>query len=261
MAPQQQMGMPPPTPGGMTMVTLDSMPPGVGGQTVDDAFAGLSNDAVDPDEYSIIGPSPTLTGMDGPAEGQGGYGGGMVGGVEEATVVESVANPPSVAAQSMFGNGYGNNLVGQEPEMTAAASGGPMASPPPVQRANVVETPQPANVAPGVHPSGLPSPPLQKAASFRSPPIHPAASGEASAQLAELQAAHQKMQAELISLRAKAASVTDEEREAQDQVAALASEIAGLSEELGELKDELMSKRERLTEALGVLKSQTEKKE
>lgn len=77
----------------------------------------------------------------------------------------------------------------------------------------------------------------------------------------QLREAHQKLQAEVISLRAKAATVTEEEQEIQKEVAQLALEIGKLSLELSELKEGLMESKVKLTEAVGTLKVQMEKKE
>jgi len=203
--------------------------PQVGGQNVDDAFAGLSNEPVDSiDDYSTLG------GMS------------ATGDVEDATVTESMAVPnPSIMM-----NGYG------APPLAAAAELPPASVQQHQRRFDRAQTPQTTNVQSASPPSPLTPPPpsgVTRAVASNE--------GLATAQVQLLRAANQRLQAELISLRARAASVSDEEMEAQSQVVALAGEIAELSEELSEAKEELAAKRERLAEALAVLRSQEEKKE
>jgi peptidoglycan hydrolase CwlO-like protein len=84
---------------------------------------------------------------------------------------------------------------------------------------------------------------------------------ESNAELLSLRDAHQKLQAEVVSLRAKAASVSDEEQEVQKEISQLASAIGKLSMELSELKEGVMEARVKLTESVGTLKVQMEKKE
>jgi septal ring factor EnvC (AmiA/AmiB activator) len=88
-----------------------------------------------------------------------------------------------------------------------------------------------------------------------------ATSGNASAELEKLRAAHQKLQAEAVSLRAKAGLVSEEEQEAQAEIVKVASEIATLSTMLEELRAQVMESKVKLADAVATLKAQKEKKE
>lgn len=81
------------------------------------------------------------------------------------------------------------------------------------------------------------------------------------AELEQLRAAHQKLQAEAISLRAKANLLTEEEQETQAEIVKVASSIAKLSMELSGLREQVTDKKARLAEAVFTLKAQKEKME
>jgi len=180
----------------------------LGGETVDDAFAGLPNDPIpDVDAYSAIG---------GPAPAE-----------QQPTIPAlPLAAAPSPVLQSMAPPSSSPNIA-------------------PVQASQAVPPP-PAAIS-------MPSP--------KSPKRNVAIPGNASAELEELRAAHQKLQAEAVSLRAKAGLVSDEEQEAQADIAKVASEIATLSTELEGLRTQVMEAKVKLTDAVATLKAQKDKKE
>eukprot|EP00984_Skeletonema_dohrnii_P011112 scaffold4418_cov86-Skeletonema_dohrnii-CCMP3373.AAC.3 len=181
----------------------------LGGETVDDAFAGLPNDPIpDVDAYSAIG---------GPAPAE-----------QQPTIPAlPLAAAPSPVLQSMAPPSSSPNMA-------------------PVQASQAVPPPPPAAIS-------MPSP--------KSPKRNVAIPGNANAELEELRAAHQKLQAEAVSLRAKAGLVSDEEQEAQADIAKVASEIATLSTELEGLRTQVMEAKVKLTDAVATLKAQKDKKD
>jgi len=238
--PPQQMGMaqqPPAAQMGMQQPIQQSNSFGVSpeGGTVDDAFAGLSNESVNVEEYSVAG-DMSAAGADN--TGMSTVGGGFGG----------------QAAMSTLGG-----VVQQQPVM-------------PIQEVTTPE-PSPMPVKPTMQQTVMPPPPIQQQTqqqqthalpprSPRSTPrtAAPVSSEDSSAELVSLREAHQKLQAEVISLRAKAASVSEEEQETQKEIAQLASEIGKLSMELSELKENVMDAKVKLGESVGILKVQLEKK-
>lgn len=257
---QSQMG------GGMQQQMGGLQPTGsfgnapVGGRTVDDAFAGMSNDPVlNVEEYSTIG-----------VEGGGGsVSGGMSTAGGMSTTGGEGDNMSTIGGMSTTGGGVdgGMSTIGEGQQLQ-----------PTVEIATPEQSPQ--LTAQTLQPAApMPAPPVQQ----RQPPpqqhqqqaaqqqvkqlkVSSSASaipsnGSSSAELLELRAAHQKLQAEVISLRAKAAAVSEEEQEAQKEIVRVAGEIGRLGLELSELKAELMESRVKLTEREGVLKGQMEKKE
>lgn len=213
--PEQQMGMTNGHAGGGFGSGFGSSG-ALGGETVDDAFAGLPNDPVpDVDAYSAIG---------GPA----------------AATAAAEEEQPTIPA----------------PPLTNAAAPSPVLQSmgPPSSSPNMAPVQASQPLPPSSAAMGMPSP--------QSPKRKVAISGSnASAELEELKAAHQKLQAEAVALRAKAGLVSDEEQEAQAEIAKVASEIAALSTELEGLRTQVMEAKEKLIDAVATLKAQKEKKE
>ncbi|KAL7442002.1 hypothetical protein ACHAXM_008206 [Skeletonema potamos] len=187
----------------------------VGGETVDDAFAGLPNDPVaDVDTYSAIGGAATI---------------------EQSIPAPPLSNAsaPSPVLKSMPPPSASTNMArGQVPQKLVPPASPVMVAAPPA-------------------PTSMPSPKSSKRI---------VVSGNANAELEELKAAHQKLQAEAVSLRAKAGFVSDEEQEAQAEIAKVASEIAKLSTTLEDLRKQVMEAKEKLTDAVATLKAQKDKK-
>lgn len=257
---QSQMG------GGMQQQVGGLQPSGsfgdarVGGHTVDDAFAGMSNDPVlDVDEYSTIG-------------GEGGEG-SLSGGISTAGGVSTMGgmgdNMSIAGGMSTIGGGVGGGMStigeGQQLQPTVEIAT-PEPSPQPMARTMQSAAPMPA---PPVQQRQPPPQQYQRQAAQQQVKQQTVSSsanaipsnGSSSAELLELRAVHQKLQAEVVSLRAKAAAVSEEEQEAQKEIVQVAGEIARLSLELSELKAELIEGRVKLTESVGALKIQMEKKE
>ena len=197
------------------------------GGTVDDAFAGLSNESVNVEEYSVAG---DMSAAGGDASGFGGQAamstlGGVVQQQQPVMPIQEVATPEP-------------SPMPVKPTMQQTVM-----PPPPIQQTQQQQT------------HALPP------RSPRSTPRTTAPSSEdSSAELVSLREAHQKLQAEVISLRAKAASVSEEEQETQKEIAQLASEIGKLSMELSELKENVMDAKVKLGESVGILKVQLEKR-
>jgi len=236
--PPQQMGMQPPV-SQMGMQQQHQQPPiqqsnsfGVSpeGGTVDDAFAGLSNESVNVEEYSVAG---DMSAAGGDASGFGGQQAAMstLGGVQQqqqpVMPIQEVATPEP-------------SPMPVKPTMQQTVM-----PPPPIQQ----QTQQQQTHA---------LPPRSPRSTPRT--TAPSSSEDSSAELVSLREAHQKLQAEVISLRAKAASVSEEEQETQKEIAQLASEIGKLSMELSELKENVMDAKVKLGESVGILKVQLEKK-
>ena len=239
----QQLGG---VPGGGSIQQTGSFgaPGPVGGVAVDDAFAGLSNDPVESvDEYSAIG----AVGTEGDGE------------------ISTIAGFGGQAAMSTMGGVQ--QEVHQQHQIQSVSTVHEVATPEP--------SPQP--VAPAIQAQAvMPPPPMQQqhqqtnhALPPRSPRVPPKSprsahargvSEESTAELNSLRDAHQKLQAEVISLRAKAASVSDEEQETQKEISQLASEIGKLSMELSELKETVMDAKVKLSESVGILRVQLEKR-
>jgi len=235
--PPQQMGMdqqPPPAQMGMqqqqpppTIQQSNSFGVSPEGGTVDDAFAGLSNESVNVEEYSVAG---DMSAAGGDASGFGGQAAmSTLGGVVQQPVmpIQEVATPEP-------------SPMPVKPTMQQTVM-----PPPPIQQ----QTQQQQTHA---------LPPRSPRSTPRT--TAPSSSEDSSAELVSLREAHQKLQAEVISLRAKAASVSEEEQETQKEIAQLASEIGKLSMELSELKENVMDAKVKLGESVGILKVQLEKK-
>eukprot|EP00581_Thalassiosira_minuscula_P007762 CAMPEP_0183711824 /NCGR_PEP_ID=MMETSP0737-20130205/7201_1 /TAXON_ID=385413 /ORGANISM="Thalassiosira miniscula, Strain CCMP1093" /LENGTH=1113 /DNA_ID=CAMNT_0025940391 /DNA_START=66 /DNA_END=3407 /DNA_ORIENTATION=+ len=260
-APGIQGQMPQTQMGGMSQIGGgDSV---VGGHTVDDAFAGLSNDPVPSvDDYSTVG----------------GIGGGGMS--------DGMSTMGGMSGMGAMGNDA-SNMAGMSGGMSTMGSlgGARQAQQQEQQQQPIVEmaTSEPSPKLAPTMPSkaAMPTPPMQTETQPQQQQAHtsmaqlqpqqtqaqpkstPAVSkgGDSSAELTQLREAHQKLQAEVISLRAKAATVTDEEQENQKEIATLASDIAKLSLELSELKSTVAESKVKLAESVGVLKMQMEKKE
>jgi len=192
----------------------------LGGETVDDAFAGLPNDPIpDVDAYSAIGgPASTTT-------------------VEQMPAIPAPPLIPSTAA-------------------AAAPSPALQSMAPPSSSPNMA----PVQATQPVPPPPMPSSAAVPMPSPKSPSRNVVITGNANAELEQLKTAHQKLQAEAVSLRAKAGLVSDEEQEAQADIARVASEIAILSTELEGLRTQVMEAKVKLTDAVATLKAQKEKK-
>ena len=189
----------------------------LGGETVDDAFADLTPEPVNEDEYSV---APSVA----PSTMGGGFGSGA-----------------SATGSTMMGAAMTYNQQYQQP-----ASPKPTAAPAlyepasPQQSVSAAAAPSlPVSLSPPRQAVAHPHHPQQKQQQQLPPksPTHTAKSAPASASdLEHLRTAHQKLQAEVISLRAKASLVSDEERDAQSEIAKVASAIAVLSSELSSLR-------------------------
>ena len=260
---QPQMGQP----GGMQQMQQGMQQTGIqqtgsfggntaaGGQNVDDAFAGMSNEPVaSVDDYSTIGGiGEDSQPMSGGMSTMGGMTMTGLGGLGQQTQpsVQEVATPepsPQPAARTI--------------QPTAPIPAPPMQQqqqqvyqPPAHQPQQPQYQPPVAVHRPPSSPRAPPKSPRSAAGKMPAP-----ATAESTAELAQLREAHQKLQAEVISLRAKAASVGEEEQETQKEIASLAGEIGKLGLELSELKEEVMEAKVKLAESVGVLKIQMEKK-
>ncbi|KAL7542383.1 hypothetical protein ACHAXR_011738 [Thalassiosira sp. AJA248-18] len=288
--PQMNGGMPPPQQMGQPQMTMQQQPPQpqmqpqiggaqqpgmdqmqqqtlgiqqtgsfggttVGGHTVDDAFAGLSNDPVESvDEYSTIG------GMDGSEAAGGVMGSGM-------STIGMTGLAGLGQQQQQYQQPTVQEVATPEPSpqpVVSAVQARSVMPPPPIQQQQqqqqqYQQQPVQQQQQQQQHhalPPRSPRPPPKAAAIKSTMP----ASTESTAELESLREAHQKLQAEVISLRAKAASVSEEEQETQKEIAVLASEIGKLSLELSELKEGVMEAKVKLAESVGVLKVQMEEK-
>jgi hypothetical protein len=215
----------------------------VGGETIDDAFAGLSNTPVgDVDEYSTIGGGNTV-------------GGGMaMGGGMGMQQNAAASNAQSAYTKQM-------NPQVQQPQMSQPQM--PQPVPTPSVQQNFVPA-SPKHVPKSHYEPASPAQAHTSRSVYGSP--KPTKKDrqedeEFNSELEKLRTAHQKLQAEVISLRAKANLVSDEEQEAQSEVRALAAGIAELSMELAGLKDEVAESKARLKDSLAMLKAQKEKRE
>jgi len=249
----------------------------VGGHTIDDAFAGLSNDPVPSmDEYSTVGAMDggDSGGMSGGMSTVGGMGVGM--GNDNMSTIGGMGsdNMITIGGTSTIDGGMGGGMQHHMQPTVEIAT--PEASTRPVAQ---TMQPKSAMPPPPVHQQQQPSHQQQQhahqaaqqqqqqhqqqASSSAStiPASSNRSSGDSSAELLQLREIHQKLQAEVISLRAKASSVSDEERETQNEIALAAAEIGKLSLELNELKESLMESKVKLTESVGILKIQMERKE
>ena len=207
----------------------------VGGETVDDAFAGLSNSPVeDVDEYSAVGGS-AVGGM--PAASIGGMG------TQNNSSVPSSMQPNNFANQQQLSHPVPTPSMGQQ-QPTSFTPASPKAT-----KSHY----DPSSPTPTIHSRTYTSPKLSRK--------DIAINEEFNSELEKLRSAHQKLQAEVVSLRAKASLVSEEEQEAQAEMRTLAASIAELSLELTTLKDEVTESQGRLKESLGMLKAQKEKKE
>ena len=209
----------------------------VGGETVDDAFAGLSNSPVeDVDEYSTIGGGSAIGGVTS-------AGGGM--GAQNNSFAPTV-QPNNLAStqQHTMSQPVPTPSMGQQQQSFAPAS--------------------PKAITRSHYEPSSPTPTTHSRTTYTSPKLSRkdiAENEEFNSELEKLRNAHQKLQAEVVSLRAKASLVSEEEQEAQLEIRTLAASIAELSMELATLKDEVAESKGRLKESLGMLKAQKEKKE
>lgn len=274
--PTQMGGMPPqpPVPSHMGFQQRGSFvdTATVGGHTIDDAFSGLSNDPVPSvDEYTTIGADAPDGGMGsgmstiGGGLGSdwsaaGGMGGGMaamaglggLGGGQQTPIVE-VASPDSVtpmvqpeaALPPLPLHNQQQQQQQQQAQQAQLAAQQQL-----LQKAQQQLAAQQRQLA--AQPAPQPTP--ARAADHGAP-------DSSSAELLQLRDAHQKLSAEVIGLRAKASLVSEEERETQEEIARLAGDIGRLSLELSELKERVMESKVKLSESVGVLKVQMEKKE
>jgi len=240
--PPQQMGMaqqPPPAQMGIqqqqqqppTIQQSNSFGVSPEGGTVDDAFAGLSNESVNVEEYSVAG---DMSAAGGDASGFGGQ----------------------QAAMSTMGGG----VQQQQPVMPIQEVATPEPSPMPVKPTMQQTVMPPPPIQQQTQQQQTHALPPRSPRSTPRTTTAPVSSEESSAELVSLREAHQKLQAEVISLRAKAVSVSEEEQETQKEIAQLASEIGKLSMELSELKENVMDAKVKLGESVGILKVQLEKK-
>jgi hypothetical protein len=202
----------------------------VGGETVDDAFAGLSNTPVeDVDEYSAVGS------MAGGGMSKMGGDGASLGGTSAMGGGMGMQNGSSQHSHSQQAHT-------SQPTVAAAVHHAPPSpKPAPVQTHYQQASPQ-------------------HSLSSRQP-VRRASDDDFNSELEKLRSAHQKLQAEVISLRAKANLVTDEEQETQAEIRQLAAGIAELSMELSGLKDQVAESKAKLADSLVMLKAQKEKKE
>jgi hypothetical protein len=217
----------------------------VGGENVDDAFAGLSNSPVeDVDEYSTVG------------------GGSLVGGGEMSAMGGGMTSMQQ------------HNTPTQQQQMQQQMNAAPTQQqqmPQPVRTPSIMHQQQhfapasPKHVVKSHYEPASPAPTVQsRAHTYASP--KPSRKDvqedqEFNSELEKLRSAHQKLQAEVISLRARANLVSDEEAGAQSEMRQLAASIAELSMELTGLKDQVAESKAKLADSLVMLKAQKEKKE
>eukprot|EP00804_Cyclotella_cryptica_P031007 CCRYP_013588-RC/>CCRYP_013588-RC protein AED:0.07 eAED:0.07 QI:450/1/1/1/0.6/0.5/6/508/1055 len=230
-------------------------PTAAGGETVDDAFAGLSNSPVDDvDEYSVIvggstagGGMNQVGGANGPSAGMSAMGAGM-------NSIQQSSAPP-VHTQQMHHSPVPpqrNHQRIPNPSVAIHAQHSTPASP---------KVPPPKTQYKPASPPALQSRSHQhEQRSFKPTRKDQEEDEDFNSELEKLRSAHQKLQAEVISLRARANLFSDEEQETQSEIRHLAAGIAELSMELSGLKDQVAESKAKLADALVMLKSQNEKK-
>ncbi|KAL7481919.1 hypothetical protein ACHAW6_007599 [Cyclotella cf. meneghiniana] len=220
-------------------------PSGVGGENVDDAFAGLSNAPVnDVDEYSAYGGGSTAGGG---VSQVGGVNGASAHGTSATSAVHTQQlNHSPVPTQR-------NLMSVPNPSLAMKAQNFTPTSPKvPPSRAHHKPASPPAIQSHSHH---------REQISFKPGRTNLEEDEDFNSELEKLRSAHQKLQAEVISLRARANLFSDEEQETQLEIRRLAAGIAELSMELSGLKDHVAESKAKLADALVMLKAQNEKKE
>jgi len=260
---QPQMGQP------QQMQQQPELGGAVGGESIEDAFAGLSAEPVNEDEYSIA-PSISGGGMNVGGSG-GGYGSGasvmtnqMSGGMV------SSQQPPQQTQQHQYQH------PPPQKHQNYAAPASPKRAPAPAYYEPASPDSSASSPAPAPSLSPRPTAPRRqnRQPQYQQHQQHPPRSPthtkqshtnhdsiKSSHELEHLRSAHQKLQAEVISLRAKASLVSEEERDAQSEIAKVAAQIAELSTELSGLKGQVAEAKVKLAEAVVTLKAMKDEKE
>ncbi|KAL7473915.1 hypothetical protein ACHAXS_014351 [Conticribra weissflogii] len=245
----------------------------IGGESIEDAFAGLSAEPVNEDEYSI---APSIGGGGMNVGGSGtGYGTGgsvipnqMSAGVTSSSQQHQYQHPPPRQHQHYATPASPKSAPAPayyEPASPDSSASPPAPAPSLSPRPTAPRPPAPRPPAPRQqnhehqyqhhqqHPPKSPTHTKQTHINHDS--------DKSSHELERLRSAHQKLQAEVISLRAKASLVSEEERDAQSEISKVAAQIAELSTELSGLKGQVAEAKVKLAEAVVTLKAMKEEKE
>ena len=250
----------------------------VGGHTIDDAFAGLSNDPnLSFDEFTSIGGDATARGVAHASAGNGmstigeglGSNKSLVGGVEGGMA--------SMAGLAGLGGGQPQPQplmveIASPESFTPSVQPGTSFPPLPLetkqqqqqqkeQQAQLAAQQQLKAQQQQLVQTAVQQQPTPSATTCAARSTAQVTSDSPSAEILQLREAHQKLSAEVIGLRAKASLVSEEELATQEEVIRLAGDIGRLSLELSALKEEVIESKVKLSENVVALKMQMEKKE